>query len=144
MPNLSALFIILVGLMMTLFSDEMLISNRCIRGLMPNMIKKSWMVSSTYVVRVSKGGKKNYYYEWGEKHLSLGTHKLGACKTMSNDNSKKIPCLPKRITFSFSHKKEIRCSSNLGLPLVWHCHLKMQIKSCSLVYLYNIFRITNL
>ena len=27
------------------------------------MIKKSWMVSSTYVVRVSKGGKKNYYYE---------------------------------------------------------------------------------
>ena len=103
--------------------------------------QKSWMVSSTYVVRVSKGGKKNYYYEWGEKHLSLGTHKLGACKTMSNDNSKKIPCLPKRITFSFSHKKEIRCSSDLGLPLVWHCHLKMQIKSCSLVctYTYIIF-----
>ena len=31
---------------MTLFSDKMLISHRCIRGLMPNLIKKSWMVSN--------------------------------------------------------------------------------------------------
>ena len=30
---------------MTLFSGKMLISHRCIRGLMPNLIKKSWMVS---------------------------------------------------------------------------------------------------
>ena len=33
-----ALFIILVGL---IFSEKMLISHRCIRGLMPNLIKKS-------------------------------------------------------------------------------------------------------
>ena len=39
---LSALFRSLVGLMMTLFSEKMLISHRCIRGLMPNLIKKSW------------------------------------------------------------------------------------------------------
>ena len=43
---MSALFIILVSLRMTLFSEKMLISNRWIRGLMSNLIKKSWKVSS--------------------------------------------------------------------------------------------------
>ena len=31
---------------MTLFSDKMLISHRCIRGLVPDLIKKSWTVSN--------------------------------------------------------------------------------------------------
>ena len=35
----------MVGLMMTSFSEKMLISNRCLRGLMPNLIKKSVTVS---------------------------------------------------------------------------------------------------
>ena len=39
---MSALFIILVSLMMTLFSEKVLISNRYISGLMSNLIKKSW------------------------------------------------------------------------------------------------------
>ena len=39
---MSALFIILVSLMMTLFSEKVLISNRCISVLMSNLIKKSW------------------------------------------------------------------------------------------------------
>ena len=39
--------LILVDLTMTLFSEKMLISHRCIRGLMPNLIKKSWTVSNT-------------------------------------------------------------------------------------------------
>ena len=43
---MSALFIILVGLTMTLFSYKMLISHRCIHGLIPNLVKKSWMVSN--------------------------------------------------------------------------------------------------
>ena len=43
---LSALFIILVGLTMTWFGEKMPISHRCIRGLMPNLIKKSWTVST--------------------------------------------------------------------------------------------------
>jgi hypothetical protein len=30
---------------MTLFSEKILISNRCISGLMSNLIKKSWTVS---------------------------------------------------------------------------------------------------
>jgi hypothetical protein len=41
-PKFSALFIILVSLTMTLFNEKVLISNRCISGLMPNLIKKSW------------------------------------------------------------------------------------------------------
>ena len=38
--------IILVGLTMTLFSEKMLISTRCVCGFMPNLYKKSWMVSN--------------------------------------------------------------------------------------------------
>ena len=37
---------ILVSLTMTLFSEKVLISNRCISGLMPNLIKKSWTDST--------------------------------------------------------------------------------------------------
>ena len=44
--SLTRLFIILVSLTRSLFSENMLISNRCISGLMPNLIKKSWTVSN--------------------------------------------------------------------------------------------------
>ena len=46
--SLTRLFIILVSLTRSLFIEKMLISNRCISGLMSNLIKKSWTVSSTY------------------------------------------------------------------------------------------------
>ena len=46
---MSALLIILVSLTRSLFSEKMLISNRCISGLIPNLIKKSWTVSIVYV-----------------------------------------------------------------------------------------------
>ena len=46
---MSALLIILVGLTVTLFSEKMLISTRCIHGFMPNLIKKSVRVSSPAV-----------------------------------------------------------------------------------------------
>jgi hypothetical protein len=45
----SYMFIILVGLTMTRYSEKMSLSNRCIRGLMPNLIKKSWRVSKLYI-----------------------------------------------------------------------------------------------
>ena len=45
--SLRRLFIILVSLTRSLFSEKMLISNRCISGLLPNLIKKSWTVSNT-------------------------------------------------------------------------------------------------
>ena len=43
---MSVLFIILVSLTMTLFIEKILIANRCICCLMPNLIKKSWTVSN--------------------------------------------------------------------------------------------------
>ena len=42
--SLTRLFIILVSLTMSSFSETMLISNRCIGGLKPNLIKKYWTV----------------------------------------------------------------------------------------------------
>ena len=46
---LTRLFIILVSLTRSLFSEKMLISNRCICGLMSNLIKKSWTGSNCVV-----------------------------------------------------------------------------------------------
>ena len=40
------LLIILVSLTMTSFSEKILISNRWISGLMPNLTKKPWTVST--------------------------------------------------------------------------------------------------
>ena len=56
LQTLRRLFIILVGLTMTWFSEKMLIFNICRRGLMPNLIKKSWTVSSlhTYIRKYMK------------------------------------------------------------------------------------------
>ena len=42
-------FIILVSLMMTWFSEKMLIFTRCIHGFMSNLIKKSWTDSTPYL-----------------------------------------------------------------------------------------------
>ena len=47
--SLTRLLIILVSLTRSLFSEKMLISNRCISALMPKLIKKSWTVSTKYV-----------------------------------------------------------------------------------------------
>ena len=44
--SLTRLFIILVSLTMSLFSEKMLIFNRCISSFMPKLIKKSWTVSN--------------------------------------------------------------------------------------------------
>ena len=46
--SLTRLFIILVSLTRTLFSEKVLISHRCISGLMSNLIKKSWTVSKLH------------------------------------------------------------------------------------------------
>ena len=42
-------FGVLVGLTLTWFSEEMLISNICIHGFMCSEIKKSWKVSNEYI-----------------------------------------------------------------------------------------------
>ena len=47
--SLTRLIIILVSLMRSLFSEKILIFNRCRRGLMPNLIKKFWMLSINYL-----------------------------------------------------------------------------------------------
>ena len=46
--SLTRLFIILVSLIRSLLSEKILISNRCISGLMSNLIKKSWTDSNLY------------------------------------------------------------------------------------------------
>ena len=48
LQSLTWLFIILVNLTMSLFSEKNLIFNRCISGLMSNMTKKSWKVSNPH------------------------------------------------------------------------------------------------
>ena len=50
LQSLTRLFIILVSLMMSLFSEKMPIFNRCVSGSMSNLIEKSWKVSNIYNV----------------------------------------------------------------------------------------------
>ena len=49
LQSLRGLFIILVDLTMTSFNEKMLLSNTCLRGLMPNLIQKSVTVSTVSV-----------------------------------------------------------------------------------------------
>ena len=42
-----------LGLTMTSICEKMLISSRCLRGLMPNLIKKSVTVSNAYRIKVA-------------------------------------------------------------------------------------------
>ena len=49
--SLTRLFIILVSMTRSLFSENMLIYNRCISGLMSNLIKKSWTVSNGHSLK---------------------------------------------------------------------------------------------
>ena len=51
---LRRLFIILLSLTVTLFSEKMLISTRCTSGFMLNLHKKSWMVSNCAFTFVHK------------------------------------------------------------------------------------------
>ena len=60
---MSALFIILVGLTITWYSEKIPISNRCIRGLMPNLIKKSWTVSIAHGLECTSE-LRSIYVQW--------------------------------------------------------------------------------
>ena len=55
---LRRLFIILVNLTVTLFSEKMLISTRCIHGFMSNSIKKSWKGSTQKCCSLINTGNK--------------------------------------------------------------------------------------
>ena len=61
------LFIILVSLTVTLFSEKMLISTRCIHGFMSNTIKKSWTVS------IGESPPVPYWPQFCELFVSSGT-----------------------------------------------------------------------
>ena len=52
---LRRLFIIMVSLTMTWFSDKMLTSTTCIYGFMSNLIKKSWTDSSLAIFGLKAG-----------------------------------------------------------------------------------------
>ena len=70
LQSLRRLFITLVGLTMTWFGEKMLIFNKCRRGLMPNLIKKSWTVSTLKLGAVQLN-------EWKELILAYnGTSKV--------------------------------------------------------------------
>ena len=97
---LRRLFIILVSLTMTWFSEKMLISTRCIHGFMSNLIKKSWtdsnravspLYSETLLYKVRRHGTVYIYRgAWKNKYglpwpatachgLSLNQHSDRAC-----------------------------------------------------------------
>ena len=65
--SLTRLFIISVSLTGSLFSEKILISNRCISGLMSNLIKKSWTVSSPHVPTMFRWT----WFAWGCQWMAI-------------------------------------------------------------------------
>ena len=89
--SLTRFFIILVRLTRSLFSEKMLVSNRCISGSMSNLIKKSWTVSKFLVAydllelerwvkevcnREIEQNSPKLYYKLSEVTFLLSTFKL--------------------------------------------------------------------
>ena len=64
LQSLTRLFIILVSLMMSLFSEKMLIFNRCISGSMSNLIEKSWKVSIYQAFLSAKRSSSRWTKVW--------------------------------------------------------------------------------
>ena len=66
------LFIILVSLTMTWFSEKMLTSTRCIHGFMSNLIKKSWTdsISHNFIT---------YFHRWDLFSHQICSHWLVHC-----------------------------------------------------------------
>ena len=75
---------ILVGLVMTCFSEKMLISTRCIHGFMSNLIKKSWTVSNHHgVLRTGSdwkwnGGGLEVDWKWTGSELEADWKRTGS------------------------------------------------------------------
>ena len=118
LQSLTRLFIILVSLMMSLFSEKMLIFNRCISGSMSNLIEKSWKVSSRAVGRsgnlsgqvIIQGLLKKRLCVYSNKNLggtidplkSLGPLWFKMSKPV---NFKSLKCSPKAAIIFFSSAK---------------------------------------
>ena len=82
--SLTRLFIILVSLMRSLFTEKMLISNKCISDLMANLIKKSWTVSNVYLTRLWL--RTWLFYFLGDSFVAFTNEKLILLKTLDREN----------------------------------------------------------
>ena len=106
-----ALFIILVSLRMTLFSEKMLISNRWIRGLMSNLIKKSWKVSSLQSPSITKFLivytwivflNAFYLMKWNRSLMII----IISIAVFSNTKSKLCSSQVRYVSYSFFYSKQ--------------------------------------
>ena len=102
--TLRRLFLILVGLMMTWFSEKMLIFNICRHGLMPNLIKQYWLVSNftpiaaknsalfcTYLLGLSRSSRWRCIHGVLHFYQKSGSKKMKRCLSIyhSLKNKKK-------------------------------------------------------
>ena len=110
--TLRRLLIILVGLMMTWYSEKIMISTRSICGFMPNLSKKYWMVSTWHGLKM--------YFPWLHIRKLLQSEGLGA-KTPSGLQRDPSSSLPK--TFSGYNIIKLKIVKNrhfLGIVLCTH------------------------
>ena len=115
LKSLTRLFMILVSLARSLFSEKMLISNRCISGLMSNLIEKSWTDSSQKLrkkqrsiclksVDIYEGGVQisrkidNVIYGWPLSTFILSWHIDFRRSTFFNKETGKSVAMRKRHT----------------------------------------------
>ena len=108
---MSALFIILVSLTMTLLGEKVLISDTCISGLMPNLIKKSRTVSSRNL-RTNRFGGNCFRLPFFSERKSLNSIKKNGSdiKRFRAGNKFLIACNYKRSKSLYtSHPSSTHC-----------------------------------
>ena len=114
------LFIILVSLAMTWFSEKMLISTRCIHGFMPILIKKSWMVTR----------QEQFLALWKPSHFALSfwhpnSHELEKDKRSMDEGWADWSISPRLVPLDETNQRWNK-DKNLA-PKYWeikHIHLK--------------------
>ena len=138
-----ALFIILVGQTVTLFTEKILISNRCIDGLMPNLFKKSVRVLYTSALPV---GLIFYWnnFRW-EPKICWTCYKTGI-KPFIRDTRIRMMLiswsyllekiqLKYKVSTLLHHMISMSLKINLRVMMTWHhlimmkCQLGMEILS---------------
>ena len=105
LQTLRRLFIILVGLTMTWFIEKMLIFNICRHGLMPNLIKKSWTVSSKQILCSKFCTRLNLKIVQGRNHNFFWCNHIEVEPTLNQSNHGSLRPIHLHLIFEISSLK---------------------------------------
>ena len=139
LQSLRRLFIILVGLTMTWFSEKMLISNICTHGLMTNLIKKSWTVSTSHTLSTWAVRNGNIYYLLSSTYLVVPTYLY-----TSNCAKKSQVILLRTVNYLILHPTNRNCTTLLQIYYFCFSPLFVSVLMWTIIKLYTDYALVSL